>query len=193
MVREVVRVRLGATLSGHVRTADGRPVAGARVIAHAWDWPAVATTTDEEGAYEIRGLPRTRPFYAAPTHGANGLALAFVDVPGHATDVGTVMLDIGAETGRVTQDFVLHAGATVRGRGDLYDAGGPLTWTPGDWQPYGDLLFVRGTTIGEDGSFVLTDLPPGRVTLGFPGARRVVVEGLRAGETRVGVRGPPPK
>ena len=57
-----VQVRLGATLSGHVRTADGRPVAGARVVAHAWDWPALETTTDEAGAYEIRGLPRTRPY-----------------------------------------------------------------------------------------------------------------------------------
>lgn len=188
-----VGVRLGATFSGHVRTADGRPVAGARVIAHAWDWPAVATTTDEGGAYELRGLPRTRPFYASPTHAANGLALAFVDVPGHATDVGTVMLDIGAGTERVTQDFVLHPGATVRGRGDPSDAGGRLTWTPGEWDPYGDLMFVRGTTIGDDGSFVLTDLPPGRVTLGFPGERRVVVDGLKAGETREGVQGPPPK
>ena len=93
----------------------------------------------------------------------------------------------------MTQDFVVHAGATVRGRGDPSDAGGPLTWTPGDWQPYGDLMVVRGTTIGEDGSFVLTDLPPGRVTLSFPGERRVVVDGLRAGESREGVQGPAAK
>ena len=77
--------------------------------------------------------------------------------------------------------------------GQIPDAGGPLPWTPGAWDPYGDLMFVRGTTIGDDGSFVLTDLPPGRVTLSFPGERRVVVDGLKAGETREGVQGPPPK
>jgi|GEM_PF-4865314 len=188
-----VAMRLGATLAGNVKTADGRPVAGARVLVHAWDWPALEATTDDAGAYEVAGLPRTRPWYPDPTHAANGLVSAFVDVPGYATDAGTVFYDIRPGTERVTQDFVLHPGAMIRGRVDPSDAGGTLLWSPGDPQPYGELLVLRGTTIGEEGAFVLADLPPGRVTLIFPKERRVVVDGLRAGETREGVQGPPPK
>lgn len=189
----LLRVRRGATLSGHVRTADGRPVVGARVLAYVWDWPALEAATDDEGRYAIHGLPRTRPGYADPTHAANGLCQPSVDVPGYATDDEYVNLDVRPEQERLTQDFVLHAGATIRGRADASDAGRELHWTPGDPEPYGELAVVRATTIGEDGSFVLVDLPPGRVTLTFPGERRVVVTGLRAGETRVGVQGPPPK
>ncbi len=186
-------VRRGATLAGHVRTPDGRPVAGARVVAHVWDWPALEATTDDAGSYEIRGLPRSRPYLPEPNPGANGLCLVFADVPGYAAAEGTVLLDVRPADEHLTEDFVLHAAATVRGKAHPSDAGGTLLWSPGDPQPYGELLVVRGTTIGEDGSFVLTDLPPGRVTLTFPGERRVAVDGLRAGEARDGVRGPAPR
>jgi hypothetical protein len=179
-------VRRGATLTGRVLTGDGRPVEGARVVAHVHSWPAHRAVTDAKGSYRIEGLPRTRPF------GSNGnVVTVWVEAPGHAAEPAPAFPHVASEAERGTQDFVLREGVTLRGRLEGLRAGGVLGWVPGDADPYEDLLFLRGTGLAEDGRFALTDLPAGRVTLlgevGDP-RRTLGVDGLLPGETREDVR-----
>ncbi len=176
-----LKVRRGATLRGHVRTVDGALVEGARVIAHVASWPALRATTNSSGAYAIEGLPRVRPWLGDPAHEANGLVQVWVDAPGYASTTGVQRLNVAPTVTEVTADFVLHEGATIRGRCDPTDADRGVTWAPGEFEPYETMLFVRGTGVAEDGSFVLTDLPAGRVSLGVSEDRAVVVDGLQPG------------
>lgn len=187
-----VAVRRGATLTGHVRTEEGAPVAGAAVILHPWSWPAMRVTTNEAGAYEIHGLPRTRPWIGDPAHQANGIHEAWVEAPGYASEQQVLSLSVGANEGLVTEDFVLRKGSTVRGRCDPAEAGRLLSWAPVDFGPFVTDLFPGWTGIAEDGSFVFTDLPAGRIFLGMTdeGVRTAVVDGLKPGESRSGLEVP---
>lgn len=183
----LLKVRRGATLRGHIRDSRGTPVVGASVVAHAFSWPALRTTTDETGAYAIEGLPRTRPGYADPMHQANGGMFVWVEAPGYSSEPGIEILQVPADAASVEQSFVLREGVTIRGRAEGVERVEGVGWAPGEFGPYEEMLFTRGTGIGEDGAFVLTDLPPGRVTLKVSESRQVVVDDLKAGEVREGV------
>jgi hypothetical protein len=188
-----IGVRRGISVVGNVRDAKGTPVPGVVVVVHAASWPARRVVTDANGAYEVHGLPRTRPWHADPAFQGNGLVETWVEASGWVGEPEEDRRNVPASVVRIERDFVLRRGATIRGKVEAPAVRDQVKWAARGFAPNSDLLSLRGTGIGEDGSFVLTDLPPGRIVLKIGADRFVAVEDLKEGENREGINIPTPK
>lgn len=87
-------LRRGAVLSGQVRTEDGEPLAGVRILVG-----DATAASDSEGRYRVSGVPLGRQHVEARHRTLNGAAA-----------------EVEVDEGENTHDFVFAAGHTVRGR-----------------------------------------------------------------------------
>jgi protocatechuate 3,4-dioxygenase beta subunit len=172
---EIVLPRSVGRIVGTVRDADGRPVAGALVIAGEWWQAASATTTDDDGAYV---LGRRWHGMVDVVAGAPGFVRAEGRAPAAGSD-GDSRLDLVLLRGRRVSGRVLDAATGLGLAGatfpDVYDALAPPPSGPG-------------------GAFELT-LDPASSTLdarapGY-GAARVALEAGGRDLTDVELRLPP--
>jgi hypothetical protein len=183
-------VRPGVTFVGRVTTETGTPVEGARVVVWPWDSRAIATTTDAKGAYRVTGVPRTSIAWELQKKQDRGEAWSqvWVEASGFATaweDEGLESFQVGSA--EIRKDFTLRRAATVRGRLSGWRSPWALSWRPETVSESSEfeLLVPWGTTTGEDGSFLLVDLPPGRIVIHGPGTS--VSLDLKPGEVREGI------
>ncbi len=148
-----VRLEAGAAASGRVLTADGAPVAGARVWASATSepFPVIdpridAVTTDPNGAWSIGALPAgTYRFTAAhPDHAETPSDL--VTLRDRAVDDIEIRVAAGGVLTGVVTDAngapMACAGIRLAGHGTV------VSWS-----------LHRDATTGDDGQFRLTGLP----------------------------------
>jgi hypothetical protein len=113
-----IQLAVGATIAGTIVDGEGDPVADAEVFASSWwdSWPGYGTwtTTDENGAYELVGLP---PGYAVlsayPPEDRPDLGFEFYDNAFSRTRATPVLLALGeAESGI---DFELGPPGSISG------------------------------------------------------------------------------
>lgn len=166
---------LGGALRGQIRLVQGaepcaKELVGKSVVASGWsdrwsDRVARAGKLDENLRFELRGLPPE-----------TGLRMQFESNVVHELVVPDLRVAAG-ETSE--QTFDLSPGARVRGR----------VVTPGGSLPKNVVLEVqteltedslfgnqRGGKVGDDGTFDLRGLPPGKVTITASAPQRVTVK-----------------
>ena len=146
----LIEMEAGRSVAGHVRRTGGQPVAGALVRGGGGE-----TSTDGQGAYRLEGL------LAGPQRvGATA--------PGFVPANRAIAV---ADQDLVGIDLELGQAAEVRGRVvDSQDrpVAGVAIYVEDD-----DEKGLRPKRSGDDGGFVLEDLPPGRL----PCARKAVPAG----------------
>jgi RNA polymerase sigma factor (sigma-70 family) len=140
----VLVVRRGATISGVVRDADGRPLSGIAISAtqRGGRGDSVVARSGADGAFRLRGLP----------DGVFDLAAERDPYPG--TEPLLPARRFGVPGGTSGVEFVL--GATLSLQGIVVDE---------DGRPVSGLALVAGASQAvtrEDGSFVLSGLASGR-------------------------------
>ncbi|MBL9087549.1 MAG: carboxypeptidase regulatory-like domain-containing protein, partial [Planctomycetia bacterium] len=178
----------GATVRGVVRSADGAPIAGARVgvalrppnplqfvLARAdrLPWRQALVTTGADGRFEA-------------AHVAEGRAVLVAEAPGHATKV--VALAVPATGAMDVPDVVLPAADGVGGTALLADgtpAAGARVLVTRDGG-----LAGYDADVGPDGAFAIAAVPPGvgPVFAYLPGLAPVVTPPVRTGTLDVRVR-----
>ncbi len=160
-----LEVEEGGQITGRVSSRRGAPIAGAsveltptRFSTQAMETLMLArdarAETDDEGVYTIAGLPPEGEFSVR--------AQAMEHAP---SERRTVTLTERART--ATADFVLGEGSTISGRimqadGEPFAEGG-IQLQSLDMQSFD--MGGLGTQTGEDGSFTLEHVAPGRYTV----------------------------
>ena len=164
-------VRAGGAVAGRVLAADGRPVAGADVLAgqgegvvlealRSGDVTVVRTRTDGDGRFRLGGLPPGGGFRVSAVHPGLGLAFArgVEVVAGEVTPLDLRFAPAGAITGVVlaedaSGDAAPVPGASVsvvpRGLRELFYAE--------------EVLEAASATADPEGRFRLDPVPPGTV------------------------------
>jgi len=145
-------------LMGIVRTADGRPSAGARV------WIGGFPHVEPRDNTKQHGTPP--PFELCTDAGgrfhAQGLPAGAVQLQARAIGSGTVSKNVVLRAGEVNQvDVILPAGACVAGFVRDEDGRGIAGARVGGGASYGDFAYCSTMTVA-DGGFRLQDLPPGK-------------------------------
>ena len=162
-----LEVEEGGRITGRVTNRRGAPIAGAwmeltptRMSTSAMETLMLArdarTETDDDGVYTIAGLPPEGEFSVR--------AQAMEYAP---SERKTVALTERART--ATADFVLSGGSTISGRivqadGEPFAEGG-IQLQSLEMQSFGLGGRGTGTQTGEDGSFTLEHVAPGRYTV----------------------------
>ena len=165
----LIEVKAGRSLSGQVRRGGGRPVAGAEVTVYANGQPRGEATTDASGAFRIEGL-LPGPQHVGAT--AAGLLPADQTITVGDGDLSGIALELGEAAqvrGQVVDDRDAPCpGATISVEGDH--------------------KALRPVRAGDDGRFLLAELPPVdtalRATCGPRGRARLDLGKLAAGEQR---------
>ena len=188
---ELVLSRLGA-ISGTIVDGDGEPFQGvlvralrlrqdgARLVATMAAWPRL---TDDRGRYRVFGLPPGSYFIvasldASETASGRSRAPGFAPVyyPGtpHAESAQSFQLDIAGNTSDADLTFAVSSTARVTGTA-LNAAGNPLIGQVSlgfSHRSSSVVVEPRIARVAADGSFELTDVPPGDYVLqalGGPG------------------------
>lgn len=153
-------------IRGRVQGADGRALAGVRIVAHPGEkpgWNAHYTETDAEGRYDLEVVAGVFTVRA-------GDGMDTGSTQPHANLVQAYQPDLSVAAGQVLErvDFVLREGGEVAGVALLEDgsraAGVALySWSGTSWDHVG--------WSDENGSFHLAGLAPGTCTLGAAAER----------------------
>lgn len=174
----------GAPIAGLVKDSAGGPISGAQIFAidvGSGGRPQ-NSTSDAEGKFRLEGFTAERPIFLNVT--AQGYATLQRNVTPPAADIA----------------LVLKSAGTVRGRVEDADTKKPVTdFTISRGGPRGgggvQIMMGRGgadqSFQSEDGSFELTEVPPGKWTVrgsaaGYRSAEASGVE-VAEGETKEGV------
>lgn len=166
----VVLYRCAAWVRGQIADASGGPVVGAEVMIGEGD---AVVSTDGDGHYRAcvpeREIDMT------------------VRAAGYATVRERVLV-----AGEVTRDFELAPAATIVGRVERIDDGGPVVGAQvsARLQSFGWASSSSGTTTGTDGRFSLEGLMPGRYQLEARD-RATIMRGDPSAVARVGQVGAP--
>jgi len=170
----------GAPIGGSVQDTAGGPVGGAQIFAidvGSGGRPQTVTS-DADGKFRLEGFAAERPILVNVS--ATGFAALQKNVTPPAADVAIVLKNAG----------------TVRGRAEDADTKKPVTdfsvtrSGPRGGMGGGMQIAMRGqgggdpTFQSEDGSFELTDVPPGKWTVrgSAAGYRSAEVSGVEVGE-----------
>lgn len=155
-VKKPAAPSLISSLRGRVRSGNKKPVGGAMVCA-VLNGPASCTETDADGNYAIADL-KPGLYEASAVAPGFGLAKARFSAQGGAARLDFVLDVDGAELAAVEGDDVPEAGtsASIRGRVLAKGTGNPIANAR-----VGARGLLAQATSGEDGSFVLTEVPPG--------------------------------
>jgi hypothetical protein len=131
----VIRLPRGGELSGTVRDAAGHPVPGASVRIEKCQFGCPRdTTTDESGAFLVRGIAPTRGLIVHAW--APGMIDQWYD---RANDwIAATPLSLGAGEARSGVDFVLVSGGMLVGQVLAGDTGRPLPGVPAYLQAVAD-------------------------------------------------------
>ncbi|HEY6064571.1 MAG TPA: carboxypeptidase regulatory-like domain-containing protein, partial [Thermoanaerobaculia bacterium] len=174
----------GVPIAGLVRNSKGEPVVGAEVFAFGGDAGGRNSSTDPEGRFRLEGFSAERPVMLSVR--ADGYASLQRRVTPSAEEVVLVLKTSGTIRGRVED------AATNR---PLTDFSASYTESQGGFA--GGFRMVMGggesekTFQSPDGSFELSDVPPGKwnVRASSPGYRPSEVSGIEVGEgeTKEGV------
>jgi len=180
----VVTLAAGSPIGGLVKDSAGGPISGAQVFAidiGSGGRPQNGTS-DADGKFRLDGFTADRPILLNVS--AQGYATLQKNVTPPAADVA----------------IVLKSAGTVRGRVEDADTKKPITdFTVGRTGPRGggpmQIMIGRGggdqAFQSEDGSFELTEVPPGKWTVrgSAAGYRSAEASGLEVGEgeTKEGV------
>lgn len=123
----VIRLPRGGEVSGTVRDGLGGPVTGASVWIENCQYACPSeATTDESGAYRIRGIPPSRHVIAHAR--TPGTIDQWFD---RASDwIDATPFDLAAGEVRGGVDFVLVRGGVLTGHVIAGDTGQPLPWVP---------------------------------------------------------------
>lgn len=158
----------GGWLRGVVRTFDGQPAAGARILFGA---DVVASHSDDDGR-AVAGSPPVRlRSDAQGTFKVDGLAAGRVLVAARTLDSAPWrdFVDITAER-MTTLEIMLENGASIAGTLTQAD-GAPASAVFVGVGPYADFAST-GTNTSSDGSFLLSGLEPGETAVRADGRER---------------------
>jgi len=151
----------GAGISGRVTDTNGTPLRDITISAydenHNW---LLETWTDDDGLYELRGLPAPGPFFiATDSANLNYIDLWFQDVPVIGTEIPPEAQPIYVPAGTILNNvnFTLQFGGGVTG--SVMEVGGtPLPgWAVLVYTEDGTLVAATRTTAA--GSYVIQGLP----------------------------------
>jgi len=194
--KRAVYLARAVTVAGTVIDPDGNPVAGAQVRAHdpigfdGLPYPMVyepqPVITDENGRFKVTGLPKGRIHFEI-LRDSGWFSWSSEPYPAPARDIRLMAWPTGTVRGRVvdSESNPLPPGVWV------------LLILPGDRIEH----FCDRETIGENGTFELGNIPPGKYLLGQddsglwdgtdPAAQAVVVKGGRVTEVALVFPTPP--
>jgi hypothetical protein len=180
----VVTLTAGAPIGGLVKDSAGGPISGAQIFAIdiASGGRPQNSTSDADGKFRLEGFTADRPIMLNVS--AQGYATQQKNVTPPAADIAVVLKTAG----------------TVRGRVEDAETKKPITdFTVGRSGPRGggpmQIMIGRGggdqAFQSEDGSFELTEVPPGKWTVrgtaaGYRSAEASGIE-IGEGETKEGV------
>jgi protocatechuate 3,4-dioxygenase beta subunit len=177
-------LQVGVAIAGSVRNSKGEPVVGAQIFSFGEGTGPREGATDPEGRFRLDGLSSERPVMMSVR--ADGYAPLQRSVTPPAEDLSLVLKTSGTIRGRVED------AATSRPVADF-----TASYREQRGSGFGGIRISVGGGPGErsfqssDGTFELTDVPPGKwtVTASSPGYRPAEVAGIEIGEgeTKEGV------
>jgi protocatechuate 3,4-dioxygenase beta subunit len=177
----------GMAVAGSVKSAQGQPVIGAQIFAIGENaGRPLDASTDADGRFRIGGLAAERPIMLSFSADGYGSVQRSVTPP--AEDLAIVLKSTGTVRGRVEDAATKNAVTdfTIGRTGGGGPGGGFQFQIRNGQVTNGDRSFQSA-----DGSFELTDVPPGKWTIraSASGYRTADVSGVEVGqgETKEGV------
>jgi RNA polymerase sigma factor (sigma-70 family) len=196
-----LRLEAGGLITGLVRSADGKPVAGAEVRAAALSgmaiWPALREVfSDDDGRFRLDGLPR-RAVQLTALHESGASPMVTADLAARLETAVELTLSVRGEIAGIVVDGRGQplAEAQVTARHEELWARGPIkSGNLTSWDLRGIPILISDA----GGRFRFSGLPEGAYTLqalrpGAPPDQRALVAGVKArtgdGNVRLVVRG----
>jgi len=170
--------RDGGTLSGQIRSADGRPLSGISVMIVAGELrdgrpnlvplgisiPGTLAQTDVAGRYHLENIPPGRYYILArPSSSANGDAATLYPGVTRLENAGKVEIRPGSKIDAI--DFTIGQTTVVRVRGRVFNAIAGMPSRSATVNLTGGLLASFRTTVDANGLFQFAGVPPGEYVI----------------------------